>query len=313
MATTGSHEQTLDILAVGGAALDTVITLDHLPAHDEKVLGKLAGYLPGGPAGNFACAASRLGLRVAMLAEVGSDEPGRLIVEDFQRHGVDTSLIQVIEGAASNFTIGLIDPTGEKAMVVVPMLADDYPLDLVASVLPRTRLVFGMPHDRVRFAALIDSAHRSGVEVMIDVEKTILEDVTDIGAFLAGVDIVSFNVESFAAATGESPSIEGARKLLDLGPHTVVITRGARGALAASRGAVAETPGYRVEVTDTTGASDTFNAAFARAMLGGMPLCNGLRFANAAAAISVTGLGPRGHLPRVEEVDAFMRARSNQA
>lgn len=300
---------TLDVLAIGGAAVDTVITLDHLPAHDEKVLGKLAGHLPGGPSGNFACAASRLGLRVAVLAEVGDDEPGRLIVADFQRHGVDTSLIQVIDGAASNFTIGLIDPSGEKAMVVVPMLADEPPLDIVARVLPRTRLLYGMPHDRERFDALIQIAHESGAEVMIDVERTILSANPDLARFLDGIDIVSFNEESFIAATGENPSIEGACRLLQYGPHTVVVTRGARGALAVTKDEAAEAPGFRVEVVDTTGASDTFNAAFARALLSGKPLGDGVRFANAAAALSVTGLGPRGRLPDENEVEAFLRTR----
>lgn len=301
--------RTLDVLAIGGAAVDTVITLDRLPAHDEKVLGKLAGHLPGGPSGNFACAASRLGLRVAVLAEVGDDAPGRLIVADFQRHGVDTSLIQVIEGAVSNFTIGLIDPSGEKAMVVVPMLADKPPLDLVASVLPRTRLLYGMPHDRERFNALIRIAHENGAEVMIDVERTILADEPDIGAFLNGIDIVSFNEESFIAATGERPSVEVACRLLHYGPHTIVVTRGAQGSLAVTKNESVEAPGFRVDVVDTTGASDTFNAALAQTLLTGMPLGEGVRFANAAAALSVTGLGPRGHLPDENEVEAFLRTR----
>lgn len=308
MAVRDTGNSRLDILAVGGAALDTIITLDHLPAHDEKVIGTLAGFLPGGPAGNFACAASRLGLRAAILAEVGDDGPGRTIIADFARHGVDTSLIQVIAGAVSNFTIGLIDPSGEKAMVVVPMLDDTYPLDVAANALARARLLFGMPHDRERFGRLVNLAHASGAQVMIDVERTILDGVPNIGAFLSEIDIVSFNEESFIAATGEEPSIAAARRLLAFGPRAVIVTRGARGALAVTTAESAEALGYRVAVVDTTGASDTFNAAIARALLAEMPLREGLRFANAAAAISVTALGPRGHLPDEEEVITFMRA-----
>jgi sugar/nucleoside kinase (ribokinase family) len=306
-----SSERPIDVLAVGGATVDTVITVDRLPSHDEKVMGNLVGHLPGGPAGNFACAASRLGLRVVQLAEVGDDEAGRRIVADFQRYGVDTALIEMIPATRSNFTIGMVDPSGEKAMVVVPMLEEPCRLDRAQTVLPRTRLLFIMPNDRARFAALARLAHDCGVSVMIDVEPTVLGGNAELGSLLRNADIVCFNRDSFTAATGAEPTIAAARPLLELGPKTVVVTLGARGALAVERDAAAECDGYRVDVVDTTGASDTFNAAFARAMLDGAPLATCLQFANAAAALAVTALGPRGHLPNEAEVASFMRRQSS--
>lgn len=298
-----------DVVSVGGAGLDTVITLDRLPTHDEKVLGRFVGYVGGGPASNFACAASRLGLRATALVKVGDDEAGRLIGQGFADFGVDTSNIQVIAGCASNFTICMIDPSGEKAVVVVPMLDETLPLDIVRRVLPQSRLLFGMPNDRNRFGELIAVARTSGAEVMIDVEATMAPDPPDMAAFLAGVDIVSFNQASFTVATGQEPSLAAARALLTHGPRLVIVTLGARGALALSRDDAAECPGFAVEVVDTTGASDTFNAAFVRAMFDGESLAGRLRFANAAAALAVTGFGARGHLPDREEVARFLRER----
>jgi ribokinase len=61
-----------------------------------------------------------------------------------------------------------------------------------------------------------------------------------------------------------------------------------------------------VPVVDTTGAGDTFNAAFVAATLRGDPLAERLRFANAAAALSVTVMGPRGLLPVPAEVATFL-------
>ena len=306
-------DRTIDVLAVGGAGLDTVITLDRLPAHDEKVIGEFVGYMPGGPAGNFACAASRLGLRAAALAKVGADEAGRLIVEDFQRFGVDTSWVQVIAGEQSNFTVCLIDPTGEKAVVVVPMLDDSYQLDVARRVLPRTRLLFGMPNDHARFRELAKLAHDCGAEVMIDVEPTVVPNRPDLKQFLEGVDIVSFNRASFVAATGEEPSVAAAERLLNDGPRLIIVTQGAHGSLAVAPDAAAEWPGYRVEVVDSTGASDTFNAAFVRTMFAGKPLPERLRFANAAAALAVTGVGARGQLPSEEDVEEFLETHANQS
>ncbi len=299
-------QRTIDILAVGGIDVDLVLTVPHLPTYDEKVMGQLVGHLPGGPAANFACAASRLGLRVASLAQVGDDEAGRLIIEDFKRYGVDTSFITVRPQSDSPFTVILIDPTGEKAIVVVPTFRAEYAPELLAQALPQSRILITMPQDHETFIHLSQLAHQYGVEVMIDVEATVGAQRAQLERMLTHTDIANFNQEGFVAATGHQPSLEAARELLDHGPHTVIVTRGAGGAMVVTRTEAAEHPGFKVKVVDTTGAGDTFNAAFLAATLRGEPLAERLRFANATAALSVTGLGPRGFLPTRVEVEAFL-------
>lgn len=301
----------IDVLAVGGSGLDTVITLDRLPGHDEKVVGRFVGYMPGGPASNFACAASRLGLRVATLARVGDDEAGRRMIDDFARFGVDTSFIQIVTGSASNFTICLVDPSGEKSVVVVPMLDEAVPLDVARDLLPRTKLIFTMPNDPARFRELAAVAHDRGAEVMVDLEPTVVPDPQALHQLLADVDIASFNRDSFVFATGEEPSVDAARRFLALGPRLVIVTSGAAGSLAVTRDDAAEAEAFPVEVVDTTGASDTFNAAFVAAMLAGEPLAERLRYASAAAAIAVMGLGARGRLPDEAEVRDFLVTRGD--
>ncbi|MEM7346599.1 MAG: PfkB family carbohydrate kinase, partial [Chloroflexota bacterium] len=102
----------------------------------------------------------------------------------------------------------------------------------------------------------------------------------------------------------------GAQPLLAMGPHTVVVSRGKAGSFAVSRNEVAEQPGLAVNVVDTTGAGDTFYAAFLHQTLQGTPLADRLRFANTAAALSVTALGPRGLLPTIDEVNTFLAGQS---
>jgi sulfofructose kinase len=143
--------------------------------------------------------------------------------------------------------------------------------------------------------------------VMIDVEATVGINPSSLREALAAVDIASFNRDGFITAAGEQPTVDSVRRLLGYGPHTIVVTMGAQGALAATAEQVAQWPGYRVEVVDTTGAGDTFNAAFLSATLAGMALEERLRFANAAAALSVTGMGSRGRLPTREEVEVFLK------
>jgi sugar/nucleoside kinase (ribokinase family) len=86
----------------------------------------------------------------------------------------------------------------------------------------------------------------------------------------------------------------------------VVVTLGAGGALAVTREEAVVQTGIAVRAVDTTGAGDTFNAAFVSATLAGLPMADRLRFANGAGALSVTGMGPRGCLPTANEVRSFI-------
>ena len=95
------EERPVDMLAVGGVDADLVLTVGELPSYDEKVMGTLVGWMAGGPAANSACAASRLGLRVAALAMVGDDRSGQISIDGYAEFGVDTSLIEVVPGATA--------------------------------------------------------------------------------------------------------------------------------------------------------------------------------------------------------------------
>ncbi len=299
-------DRPFDVIAVGGVDVDIVLRVDRLPGHGEKVLGDFVGNLPGGTVANFACAASRLGLRVASLSTVGPDEAGRLIVADFENYGVATGFIQQRDDVDTHFTVILIEPSGERSIVVVPRFVEAYEEDLLENVIPQARALYTMPNRSGLFLQLARVARAHDVQVMIDVEATIGADRRALEEMLAWVDIASFNEAGLAAVGGERASVEGARRLLPYGPHTVVVTLGSRGALAVTAEAAVEVPARQVDVVDTTGAGDTFNAAFLTATLRGRPLADRLAFANAAAALAVTGLGPRGHLPTAADVEALL-------
>jgi sulfofructose kinase len=306
METAMTDARVYDVLTIGGIDLDLVLTVPELPGPDLKVMSELIGNMPGGPAANFACAASRLGLRVSALAEVGDDQAGQIIIDDFASYGVDTSLIRIRPGGRTCFTIILIPPSGEKAIVIVPTFQPEYPVEYLQETLRQTRLIYLMPQNHDQFFAMARLAHECGAEVMIDVEPTIGANRAMMRQILAEVDIASFNQFGFSATTGEAPSPDAARRLLETGPHTVVVTLGSRGALAVTRDEAVVQAGFAVQAVDTTGAGDTFNAAFVSATVWGLPLADRLRFANGAGALAVTGMGPRGRLPTADEVRSFV-------
>lgn len=306
-----------DVLGVGDASVDLYLRVDRLPGHDEKVMGSLLGEYPGGVVANFCCAAARMGSRVALAAVVGGDAYGQLAVESLTRCGVATEAIRVLPGKRTYFCVILLDPSGEKALTVVetdcirPRRADVDP-----ALFGRTALVHvkGGDLDLATWAAR--EARRRGALVSVDIEPDASDDyLYRLGPLLSNADVVFPNEAALRQLGGEDLA-EGARALLTRGPTVVVVTRGARGALVVTADCAIAVPAFEVPVVDTTGAGDCFTGVFISNYLKGWDLERCARFACAAAAISVTGLGARTALPGPEETRRFleiqMEANSSQ-
>jgi ribokinase len=102
---------------------------------------------------------------------------------------------------------------------------------------------------------------------------------------------------------------DAARDLLAMGPEVVVITLGSNGSFIASSGYSQYVPSFRVKAVDTTAAGDVYCGSLAVALVEGKELAEAVRFAGAAAAISVTRLGAQPSAPSRREIDEFIAAR----
>lgn len=302
-------ERPYDVIAAGGIAVDLVMRVDHLPTHGDKMMVNWLGRMSGGPAPNYACAAVKLGLKAASLSTVGNDDDGRLVIEDFEKAGVATEFIAVRDDIQTPFTIIMIEPSGERS-ILLPGLPQLYDTDFARRSIEQARVFYIMPYEQKVFYGFAELAKQAGTMMMIDLEPTCLPDRDTLHKVLGYTDIASFNIQAFRFLIGQEPTLDNLKPLLDFGPKVIVVTRAERGAIAVTADENAEVDGYAVDVKDTTGAGDTFNAGFLYGTLKGLPLRDRLRFANAAAALSVTGLGPRGFLPTVDDVTKFLAAQA---
>jgi ribokinase len=111
------------------------------------------------------------------------------------------------------------------------------------------------------------------------------------------------------AITDEASAARAATALLERGVKTVMITLGAEGAYVAGEDFRGLVPGFRVIPVDTTAAGDVFNGALAIALAENTPLPDAVRFANAAAALSVCSHGAQPSVPARHDIDAFLSSR----
>ncbi|MFF4078155.1 ribokinase [Streptomyces sp. NPDC001777] len=302
-----SDHDRYDLLVVGSANADLVVGVERRPAPGETVLGSDLAVHPGGKGGNQAVAAARLGARTALLARVGDDAHGRLLLESQRVAGVDTDGV-LVGGAPTGVALITVDPSGDNSIVVSPGAnARLVPEDVRAagSLLAAARVVSVQLEIPLETVAEVAAALPPGTRLVLNPSPPApLPD-----RVLAACDPLVVNEHEarymLGGAAGSTPG-EWARALLGLGPKSVVITLGAAGALVADgrTGDVVPVPSIAVEAVDTTGAGDAFTAALAWRLGLGEGLAEAAAFAVRVGAAAVTRRGAQESFPTAAEVPA---------
>lgn len=286
-----------DLLAFGDPCADVVVAVPEAPRLGEKVLGRPLGVFAGGTTANTACAFAKLGSRAAVYGRVGDDVNATLLRESLLGFGVDTEYLRSEPNSASASVIVLVSPSGERSIAYMPMAPRGLQAEDLAAAMRQTRIFYAMPYDLDEFVVASRIAHDHGALVAIDLEASVAPDPEAMRQRIVHADIVFFNESGFVAGMGTPPTPQALAALAGTGTQTIVVTLGAAGAMATERGVFAEQPAFAQQVADTTGAGDTFNAAFLALWLEGHELDACLRFACAAAGHAVTAIGARSGMP----------------
>jgi ribokinase len=295
-----------DLLVVGSANADLVIGVERRPAAGETVLGSDLVVHPGGKGANQAVAAARLGARTALLARVGDDAHGRLLLDSQRAAGVDTVGV-LVGGAPTGVALITVDPSGDNSIVVSPGANGRLvPKDVQAagSLLEASRVVSAQLEIPLETVVEVVRTLPSGTRFVLNPSppRPLPADV------LAACDPLIVNEHEARVIAGDdlggTPE-DWAAALLALGPRSVVVTLGAEGALVADGEAMTRVPSVKVEAVDTTGAGDAFTAALAWRLGTGETLPEAAAYAARVGAAAVTRPGAQESFPTSEEVAAL--------
>jgi ribokinase len=277
-----------DVVCVASWNADLVSRVPRPIARGETLPARSFDILPGGKGSNAAIACARQGARVALIARIGDDAFGRMALEVWKREGIDTTNLQTSRDEPSGVAQILVYDDGDNSIAVAPGAN----AGLRISAIPDSKIVVSsceVPLEATQAAFAI--ARKAGATTILNPApaRPLPDELVSL------CDVLVAN-ETEVAQLRETKRVK-----------TLIVTLGARGCrLLRSGRAALELPGHAVKVIDTVGAGDTFVGALAAALARGEALERALEWANAAAALSVTGRGALGGMPARDAVAALL-------
>ena len=301
------------VLVLGSCGTDFTLRLPRLPRPGETLAGDALVIGPGGKGANPAVAARRAGPEVTFVTALGDDEFGRRWVERYRAEGIEMTHARLLAGVGTGTALIFLGSDGQNAIGIHPAANARLSAEMVEA-LPETLFQRGgvflacleIPISAVRAGLM--RARSAGMITVLNpapADAAIGEEDT-----LSFVDILTPNQEEALTLTECADGPSAAEGMCRRGAGASVVTLGAEGVFwARSSREPHKFPAYSVSVVDTVGAGDAFNGALATALAEGRDLEAAIRWASAAAALSVMEVGAQGGLPQRSRIERLFESR----
>jgi len=301
----------MSIVVVGSSNTDMIIKVPHLPKAGETILGGHFSKAAGGKGANQAVAAARAGGEVYFIAKVGDDIFGESAVEGFVAENINVEHVLKDSEAPSGVAQIMVANDGENSIAVASganarLSVDD--INSAVEVIQSADILLTQLETPIEtISAAIAIARQNDITVVLNPAPA--QPLPD--ELLAKVSVITPNETEAEILTGvkvvdEASAAVATSALKEKGVETVIITLGSKGAFVDHKGKQYMVPGFKVEAVDTTAAGDTFNGALTVALSQKKPFKDAVKFANAAAALSVTKLGAQPSVPSLDLINEFL-------
>ena len=302
----------MDVLVVGDANPDLILRGDVRPRFGQaEQLLTAADLVLGGSASITAAGCARLGLRTGLLAAVGEDVFGDVTRRWLTERGVQLIPVKPEAGVPTGLSV-ILSEVDDKAILTLPgTIPSLRPRDVTDEHLTGVRhlhvaSLYLQPELARGLAGVFARARSLGLTTSLDTNWDPTGRWESIAEILAVTDVFLPNAAELRAVTGIEDVERAAAELVRPGT-TVVMKDGARGARAWWPGGSCAVPGRTVDVVDTTGAGDSFNAGFLAARLGGRPMSEAVAWAAAAGSLSTRAAGGTDAQATSEEISLSAR------
>lgn len=306
------------ILVIGSSNIDLIVNVSAMPRPGETVRSERYSWLPGGKGANQAYACGKLGGDCVFWSAVGADPYGQTLLESLQSVGVNTDGLLCVSSETTGMALITVDAVGENSIVLIAganAACDRAYLESGVSRLESDMVVLAQletPLEGVMY--VLERAKQIGCRTILNPAPA-PENRDALLPIYPLLDYITPNETELERLTGcPTDTLEhiyaAAETLLERGVQAVLVTMGERGAALVQPQHRQHIPAIKVRAVDTTAAGDTFNAAFTVELAAGKSIEAALRFATAAAAVSVTRKGAQPSIPTRKEAEALARLQN---
>ncbi len=303
------------VVTLGDITVDIIASIPRYPAPGGDGLAERMEVHGGGSAANTATVLARFGVEVGIIGRVGRDAFAEQALAPLAEAGVDLSCIQRDEKVITGMMFIPVTPDGERTMFgyrganprLDPALLDEGYI-AQADVFHLSGYALLTEPQRSAARQAVEMAHRAGVTISLDVGLEAAARATEeVKALLPLVDLIFPNQAEAEHLTGSSDVREAVKALLAYGIETVALKLGERGCTVGSEGEIFSVPAFAVEVQDTTGAGDSFDAGFILGRLWGLGVRESAILANALGALAASAVGAGEASVRPEKARALLQ------
>jgi len=301
----------LDAIGFGALNVDKLFKVNRIAAAEEESFVVDHSEACGGSAANTMVALARLGCKVGFIGKVASDAEGRMLLQDFQKEGVNTKGVTVATTGRSGKVMGYVGKEGERALYIDPGVNDAIKLAEIDTEYASS----------TKFLHLSSFVGKQSFETQKKLVDKLPEKVKvsfDPGALYARIELVKLrpiidktsvmipNAGELALLTGKTDYKAGADLLIDEGVEVLAVKLGNRGCYVTDRRESHLVEPFKVKVVDTTGAGDAFDAGFIYGLLSGKSLREAGKIGNFVAARCIMTMGARAGLPTLNDLKLNM-------
>ncbi len=285
-----------NVFVVGDLNVDMLLYVKGLPSNGEERYAERINFSIGGNAANFAVALGRIGARPEFYSCMGDDFSSPYLRRQLEDAGVSLILKEV--PGANGYTTAFVLPNGERTMVsnkgasgelvvrdLEPLLEKIRPGDIVY-----VGGLFHLPKLTKGFGGFLKSARERGATTMFDFTFDCRGCSDSFRGFAEHLDMVFLN-EGETKRLGKGDLKESLKRISGMGIKNIITKLGARGAVFFTNGMLKKQPGERINVVDSTGAGDVFNAGFVYGFMSGLNSDQCLRLGNMVGAWKVSHSG----------------------
>ncbi len=290
------------ILVFGNVTLDVICkTVDDVPRYDS-IAFQDAAVTPGGCASNVAIGLAHLGEKPLLVACMGDDQTADILVDAWEKRGIDARYVKRIPGKGTGVSVGLVDSdfqprfihtSGANAELEGETLNPDIFKEQTIEFM-HIAGYFVLPgllnH---HFADTLARVQEAGVFISLDVVRSpAMKTPEPLWNILPNLDLFMCNLQEAEIMTGVSDPAGAVSAFQEKGARSVIIKLGAEGCWLADADRGMHIPGIEVEqVEDTTGAGDAFAAGLVSALRQGKDIEEACRFGAKQGAMTTGFLG----------------------